>query len=464
MQDVVALHLESLEDAIDRRDAKALMKVVGELHYTDLVQYQETLSNEEEIQFFVTTIGVPQYAEVLADLPEELIETSLFHFQSAQQQELFGHLCDDDQAKVLRALSDQRKRLVLDTIEREDRQLIRSLLKYDEETAGGWMTTHFGAVNIEMTVEQGLQALKESQESTETLSRIFIVDNDGVLVGRVRFRDLAFSARDALIADISHPVEPPLLATADQEEVVMTIKKYDLLVAPVVDEQNRLLGVITHDDAMEIAEQESTEDMERLAGLTGEQTESSYLYTSVATHFRRRFLWLFGLALLAIASGYVMLQYESILSEVYMLSLFLPMVIAAGGNTGGQAAMMVIRAMALDELRPHDSIRVAWKEFRLGLLLGSILGISTFVICVCVLPLFRAPLPEMVSYLDFGVAVSLALGVQVMFSTLIGALLPLGAKSLKLDPAVIAAPAITTIVDVIGMAIYFTTAQAVLAL
>jgi len=232
----------------------------------------------------------------------------------------------------------------------------------------------------------------------------------------------------------------------------------------VVDESERLLGVVTHDDAMEIAEQESTEDMERIAGLSGDHSESSYLYTTVITHFKRRFWWLFGLALLAVLSGYVMLRFESVLSGIYLLSLFLPMVIAAGGNTGGQAATMVIRAMALGELSPSDSLKVAWKEFRLGVMLGSLLAITILVICIVLLPMFRAPLPEGIAYLSFGLAVSVALGLQVMLSTLIGALLPLIARSCKLDPAVIAAPAITTIVDVIGMVIYFVIAQAILGL
>jgi len=166
----------------------------------------------------------------------------------------------------------------------------------------------------------------------------------------------------------------------------MIFKKYDQTIVVVVDESNRLLGVVTHDDAMEIAEQESTEDMERIAGVSGDQPESSYLYTTVMTHFKRRFWWLFGLALIAVLSGYVMLRFENVLSGIYLLSLFLPMVIAAGGNTGGQAATMVIRAMALGELTPADSLKVAWKEFRLGAMLGSLLAISIFVICIGLLP------------------------------------------------------------------------------
>jgi len=464
MQEVVSQNLELLDEAIEARDGSALLKSVESLHYADLALFQEGLENPEEVEFFIKTLGSKNYAPVLAELPEELVEGSLFYFEIAEQRALFANLTDDDQTDVLRALSDEKRAHILSIFERKKGDLVRNLLKYDEETAGGWMTTQIGRVTSEMTVKQALASLRDNQEETETLSRIFVVDQQDHLTGKIRLRDLAFNTWDTPIRDIMKPVEHTLLATADQEEVSKMLKKYDLLLIPVVDEQHRLLGVVTHDDAMEIAEQESTEDMERIAGLTGDQSESSYLYTTVMTHFKRRFLWLFGLALLAVASGYVMLRFESVLSGVYMLSLFLPMVIAAGGNTGGQAATMVIRSMALGELEPGNSKKVAWKEFRLGALLGSILAISVLLICALFLPLFRAPLPEGITYFSFGLAVAIAMGLQVTFSTLIGALLPLGARSLKLDPAVIAAPAITTIVDVIGMAIYFTTAQAILAL
>ena len=464
MQEVVSQNLELLDEAIEAQDGSALLKAVESLHYADLAQFQEGLEEPEEVEFFIKTLGAKNYAPVLAELPEELVEESLFFFEIAEQRALFTHLTDDDQTDVLRALSEEKRSLILSIFERKKGDLVRNLLKYNEETAGGWMTTQIGRVSSEMTVKQALESLKDNQEETETLSRIFVVDEQDHLRGKVRLRDLAFNTWDTPIRDVMKPVEHSLLATADQEEVSKTLKKYDLLLVPIVDELDRLLGVVTHDDAMEIAEQESTEDMERIAGLTGDHSESSYLYTTVITHFKRRFLWLFGLALLAVASGYVMLRFEGVLSGVFMLSLFLPMVIAAGGNTGGQAATMVIRSMALGELEPGNSGKVAWKEFRLGALLGSILAISILLICATLLPLFGPSLPEGISYFKFGVSVAIAMGIQVTFSTLIGALLPLGARSLKLDPAVIAAPAITTIVDVIGMAIYFTTAQAVLAL
>ncbi len=464
MQETLDQHLELLEEAIEARDGSALLKAVESLHYADIALFQESIPDPEAVSFLVKTLGPRHYADVLAELPEELVEDVLFLFSITEQRELFSELSDDDLTDVLRALSEVKRAQMLGILGHKDKELVRSLLKYDEETAGGWMTTMIGRVSSDMTVKEGLESLRVNLESTDTLSRIFVVDKDGKLEGKIRLRDLAFNTWDTPIRDIMQPVEHAILATADQEEIPMLIKKYDLFLVVVVDESNRLLGVVTHDDAMEIAEQESTEDMEMIAGLSGEQSEATYLYTTVLTHFKRRFWWLFGLALLAVASGYVMLQYESVLSGVFMLSLFLPMVIAAGGNTGGQAATMVIRSMALGELDTDDAMAVAWKEFRLGSILGAILAAAIFVICSCLLPAFQAPLPEGVSYVMFGFAVSMALGLQVMLSTMIGALLPLGARWMNLDPAVIAAPAITTIVDVIGMAIYFTIAQAVLAL
>lgn len=456
--------LEVLSDALTGQDGSAILKATEQLHYADLADFFETIVDEEIQKYLAETLGAVKFAEILPELPEDLIGRSIAFFTKSQQKELLGQLNDDDLTGVMRDLTEIDRATYLGLLEKKDKDLVRSLLKYEEDTAGGWMTTHVGRVYGWMTVKKALEALRVNLESTETLSRIFVVDEMGTILGKLRLRDLAFNTWDTPVRDIMAPIEQTILATADQEEVAMMTRKYDLYVMPVVDENDRLLGAITHDDAMEIAEQESTEDMERLAGLTGDNNETSYLFTTVMTHFKRRFIWLFALALLAVASGYVMLRYEDVLSNVYMLSLFLPMVIAAGGNTGGQAATMVIRSMALGELHTKDFKKVAWKEFRLGSLLGVILATIAAVTCITLLPVFRAPLPPEVSYFAFGSAVSLSLGLQVALSTLIGSLLPLGAKSLKLDPAVIASPAITTIVDVIGMAIYFTTAQAILGL
>lgn len=321
------------------------------------------------------------------------------------------------------------------------------------------MTTGIGRITENLTARDALNELRTLKDSAETLSRIFVIDEQERPLGFIRLRDLAFASPDTPVREIMLDTNETILATADQEEAATMVRKYDLLALPVVDESHRLLGAITYDDAMEILEQESTEDMEKQAGIAGEASEESYLRTRLLVHLKRRVGWLLVLGFLAIASGYVMIRYESVLNSVFLLALFLPMVIATGGNTGGQAATMVIRAMSLGELEGKDSWQVAWKELRLGILQGLILGATLFATCFFFLPLLAPEAIAGVSLSRFTLSVSLALAVQVTASTLIGALLPIGARAIKLDPAVIAAPAITTIVDVSGMVIYFTTAR-----
>jgi len=251
-----------------------------------------------------------------------------------------------------------------------------------------------------------------------------------------------------------------ILATADQEEAARTLSKYDLIVLPVVDEFHHLLGVLTYDDAMEILQEESTEDIEKLAAISGEQSEVSYLNTSVALHFRRRVVWLIGLAFVSIASGYVMFRFSETLEKAFVLSLFLPMVVAAGGNSGGQAATMVIRAMALGEISTGNALRIAWKEARTGLFLGLSLGLAIAAFITLVLPQLQNGFDF--PHLAFAVAASIT--VQVLSATVLGALLPICARAIKLDPAVVSAPSLASTVDVSGMLIYFTTAGAILHL
>jgi magnesium transporter len=247
-------------------------------------------------------------------------------------------------------------------------------------------------------------------------------------------------------------------AMADQEEAAQMIARYDLMALPVVDDEGRLLGVITHDDALEILEEESTEDMERISGIGG-QSDFAYLQTPALTHFRRRFGWVLTLAFLALCSGFILHSHEAILTHYYILALYLPMVVAAGGNTGTQSATMVIRAMSLGELDTREFWRVIWKEGRIGFLIGTILGL-----CVAFQIQFLMP-PGMIagSLSAFSVAlvVGASLMAQVLTSTLIGAALPIAAKKVRLDPAVVASPAITTVVDVSGSVIYFTLAGAI---
>ncbi|MGB6222567.1 magnesium transporter [Haloferula sp.] len=463
--EIAPLPIEDLARAIEAEDQSAIRALAGEMHYADLAHiYQDT--DEEKHSLILKTIGPVIAADMIVQLPDSMIEEALDYFSPSELKILFRELSDDDRVDILQDVGDEARLRFLGLLGPEDEELTRSLLRYEEDTAGGRMTTRFGRLFANMTIKEAIDMLRREQESTETLSRIFVVDVKGRLIGRVRLRDLAFNTWNTPIRDIMKEVGPEqrILATADQEDAANLLLKYDLIVLPVVDEFGHLLGIITHDDAMEILQEESTEDMEKLAGIAGETVEETYLQASVATHFKRRFVWLFFLALLAIASGYVMMRFEGTLMKIFLLSLYLPMVVAAGGNTGGQASTMVIRAMSLGELIPGTASRVLWKELRLGIFLGCTLGCSIAALTIFILPAFRPELPEGITFTRFGMTIAIALAAQITTSTVIGALLPLGARAIRLDPAVVAAPAITTVVDVSGMVIYFTIAQAVLGL
>jgi len=455
--------LNQAEFAISTRSAEAVGSICEVLHSADIATlYQDLDAGSRE--FLVQTLGAAAFSEVLAEIPDTLVEEALDHFKPIEQREILDSLPDDDRVDILQDVSESKRRNFIDLLDEKERARTRALLRYGEETAGGRMTTQVGKIFANMSVKEAIDHLRPNLELVETMARIFVIDVEQQLIGVIRLRDLAFNPWDTPVRDILTPEEHTILASADQEDAAKLLARYDMALVPVVDETGRLLGVITPDDAIEILEEESTEDIEKGAGISGEQSEITYLNTGVMAHFRRRFGWLLILALLAIASGYVMLRFESVLHDAYLLALFLPMVVAAGGNTGGQASTMVIRAMALGELDPEDTRRVAWKELRLGLLSGALLGTAIALVAAFILPLFRPELPAGVSFMIFGLAVAVALTAQVASSTVIGALLPIGARAIKLDPAVIAAPAITTIVDASGMVIYFTVARSMMGL
>jgi magnesium transporter len=453
--------LEKLRAAIEASDGSALLAAAEEIHYADLAHEYENYDDEER-DFLLKTIGPELATDLIGELPWTLIEEALSHFKPAQLRIILGNLSDDDRVDIFQIVSQENQRRFFSLLGPHDEQLTRNLLKYDEDTAGGRMTTSIGRITADMTVKQAITVLRRDKDSAETLSRIFVVDEQGRLVGKVRLRDLAFHPWPTMIHDIMEDADERVLATMDQEAAARILSKYDLIVLPVVDEFDHLLGVITYDDAMEILQEESTEDIEKLAAIGGEQSELSYLNTSVNSHFRRRVIWLVVLAFVSIFSGYVMFRFSAVLNQAFVLSLFLPMVVAAGGNSGGQAATMVIRAMSLGEVSTGMALRIAWKEMQTGLMLGATLGAAMGLFIYFLLPFIQSQ--HDITYARLAITVSGSLLLQVFSSTLLGALLPIGARAIQLDPAVVSSPSLASTVDVTGMLIYFTAAQFILTL
>lgn len=454
MSDTQETLAESILEALESGESERIIAICRDSHPGDIETAFERLDDEQR-DTVLQALPADVFSELADYLPAAVVDEGLDTLEDAEKTEVLDAMADDELADLLQEVDDDDRSEYLELLTEPDRAL--DLMQFPETTAGGRMTTGYGKVHISHTVAEAIEELRGKHDEAESLSRIFVVDESEKLLGMVRLRDLTFADRTSTIDDLVDRVVISIKAHADQEEAAGMISRYDLLSLPVVDEFNRLLGVITHDDALDILEEESTEDIEKISGIGGERGDLAYLQTKVLTHFKRRSGWVVILAFLALISGFVFHKYEDVLTAFFVLSLYLPMVVAAGGNTGAQAATMVIRAMSLGELHPSEFLRVVWKEARIGLLLGSLLAI-----CVSLQILFILPaqfVGENASLPQVAAIVAISLMLQVLTSTVIGAALPLGARAAKLDPAVVASPAITTIVDVSGMIIYFTLAQ-----
>lgn len=435
-----------------------IAEVYQNAHPGDIEMAFERLSKEERLSI-LNSLPVDLLAEWSNYLTPSELELFLEKAEKSKQKETLNSLSDDELVDFLQTLdSEAEQNRYLDLLGESKKMVTRELLQYPEESAGGRMTTMIAVVTEGITVKEALDQLRAISQEAELLSRIYVVDEADRLVGRIRLRDLAFASWDTPISRFLIDDEISIQVHADQEEAANMIARYDLMALPVVDGENRLLGLITHDDALEILEEESTEDLELQSGIRGD-SDQAYLHTSVINHLKRRLGWVVVLAFLALISGVVLLKYEDVMKSFYILALYFPMVVAAGGNTGAQSATMVIRALALGELGPGQFVRVVWKELRVGAILGAVIGL-------CVAFQVRFLLPESVTggvdIADTSLVVGMALTAQIFTSTLIGAILPILARMLRLDPALVASPAITTIVDVSGAIIYFTLARMLL--
>lgn len=457
MDDAVAEDChDRLAAALRDGDADLARSLVPDVHPADIAGIYEALP-EERRGLIPEILPDETLAEVLPQLPLADAVHILGGLPGNRLAPILENIPDDILVDLLQEMPAEQRGHTFHLLSEERRREAHRLLHFPDDSAGGRMTTAFASVHEDMTVAEAINALRKIEDEMEMLSRIYVVDDEGRILGKVRLRDLTFAPGDQRISELNDGDTRAVLATADQEKAVRKMMKYDMIALPVVDDDGRMLGVITHDDALDIQEQEMTEDLERQSGISGQTADETYLNTPVLRQVRRRAGWIVSLAFLGLISGIVIYSYQNQISGIFALTIYMPMIVAAGGNTGGQAATMVIRAMSLGEFSPSAFLRVAWKEFRIGLTIGALLA-------VCMVLQIRLLQPDIIG-LDSGMAggfaatVGLALLTQITASTLIGALLPIGARLIRLDPAVVASPAITTIVDATGLMIYLNLAR-----
>ncbi|MBW1990260.1 MAG: magnesium transporter, partial [Deltaproteobacteria bacterium] len=402
----------------------------------------------------------PRRAEIFSHLDAERQTGVVQNLPRNVVARLLTHMSPDDRADLFKKFPPDRRETVLPALAQAEREDIRRLTAYREGTAGAVMTSDYADLSPELTASAAIERLREIAPDKETIYYAYVVGEGRKLLGFVSLKDLILAGKDSLVADIMHKDVVYAMAEEDQEEAAAKIQKYDLLALPVLNSEGALVGIITHDDALDIITQEHTEDMEKFMAIAGSHEAGVYLRTSSWAHFKNRVPWVMALAVLGLVSGFIVQRFEGLLLHFAVLATFMPMLADTGGNTGSQAATLVVRALALKEVFPRDVTRILAKELRVAVLLGVVLGFIAFARVL----LFGegSGIPPSVSPVRIGGAISLALGLQVVTATLIGALLPLGAAKMKWDPAVVASPALTTVVDITGLLLYFITASLLL--
>lgn len=419
-------------------------------------------------------LETPEIWSILHLLPVEKRAEIFPHFELQQQVELatgenrraiatlLEEMAPDERADLVQGLDDEVREELLPLVAKAEREDIRRLVSYADGTAGSVMTTEYAALRPDISVTQALESLRFQAPTSETIYYIYVVDQARRLDGFVSLRDLIMARPRQTVADVMHRDIISVNVNDDQEAVALKIEKYDLLAIPVVNGDNVLVGIVTHDDAIDILRQEQQEDVEKLMAIAGSHAAGQYLSTPALTHFKNRAYWVVSLAALGLFSGMIIHGYQDTLTAMFILTLYMPMLADAGGNTGSQSATVVVRALALGEVRPRDILRVLSKEFRIAFLLALVLGLLSFG---KVLFLSQGvELPENFTLTRIGLVIGVALSLQVLTATLIGSLLPLIAAKFKFDPAVVASPALTTVVDITGLIIYFTTARVLLGI
>ncbi|NLY88552.1 MAG: magnesium transporter [Firmicutes bacterium] len=424
-----------------------LLELVKELHPADLVETLHEFSQEEQEKFFLLIpheqsaiilqeMEVPEAAAVLAKLPVATAAEILKEMYSDEAVDILAELPKEKAAKLLMLMKEAGEEL-------------KELLAYEEDTSGGLMATEFVAVPENLTVGGTLAYLRKVAPSAENAYYIYVVKRDKRLVGVISLRELVVAPLETRVRQIMHKKVVKVPEDLDQEEVVRLFEKYSLLVLPVVDKKDRLVGVITVDDVMAIAKEETTEDIHKAGSIT--PLRMSYKNAGVLTLYSKRVGWLLVLILVNLISSGVIAAFEETLSVALSLAFFIPLLIDTGGNTGCQSATLMVRALVTGDVKLSSWFQTFGKELLVGMLLGITLGLAGWLLGV-----FRGGA-------IIGVIVSLTMLAIVVIANLVGVILPFILTRLRLDPAVASSPLITTIMDAIGLLTYFTIARMFLA-
>ena len=440
--------IEKVFELLSEGNFKELKKLLNESNESDVAECLDELSKEDLAVVFrllKKDEAVDIFSYMSSDTQEKLIET----LSDQEVATIVSKLYIDDAADLIDELPANLVSKVLQNASPTKRKAINEILKYPEDSAGSIMTVEYVDIKSGLTVKECFDRIRRIGLNKETVYTLYVVDADRRLIGVTTVKELLMRDYDTCINDFMEDNVITVATNEDKEEVAKMFDKYDFLALPVVDNENRLVGIVTVDDAMDVMSEENEEDFEIMAAMT--PSEDDYLKESVITQYKNRIVWLLILMLSSIITGKIISNYEITFSAIPLLVSFIPMLMDTGGNCGSQASTMVIRALATDEIEPKDVLKVWWKEVRIGVMCGATLGVVNGI-------------RIFIQYHDLGIAIVIActLFLTAILAKSLGCFLPMLAKAVKVDPAYMASPLITTITDACSLAIYFNIALMIL--
>ena len=448
--------LADISQLVESRSFKTLRDILCEMNPPDLGELIGELS-PHQIPLVFRILPKDLAGDAFSYMETETQELLIKSFSDVELKEIINDLWLDDTVDIIEEMPANVVARILRAAPAGVRRQINELLKYPEDSAGSVMTVEYVSLAEDLTVEECFQKIRREGINKETVYTCYVTDRRK-LVGTVSVKDLLLADSNELVSEIMETNVLSVDAYEDKELVAQMFSKYDILALPVVDKDQRIVGIVTVDDAMDVMEDEATEDIERMAAIIS--TDKPYLKTGVFSIWKTRIPWLLLLMLSATFTGIILNSFETALSAVPVLISFIPMLMGTGGNAGGQSSATVIRGIAVGEIELSDVLRVLWKELRVALLCGVTLAATSFL-KICFID--NLLLNMEVSYSQM-LVISLTLMVTVFVAKLVGCVLPILAKAVKLDPAVMASPFITTIVDVLSLIVYFIIAMKILNL
>ena len=440
------------EELIQAKDWVALKDVLADVPAADIADLLVELEGNVSIVIF-RLLKKPLAADVFSALPSSKGVELLELFNKQQLSDVMTNLEPDEQVALMEELPGNLTQRVMNSMNLEDQKQVKKLLGYPEESVGRLMTPRYVRVKTDWSIERSMKHIRKYAEVAETLNRIYVVDDNEYLIDDLRLTELILADPEETIETLMDRSFETLMAYEDQEEAVKMFAKYDRAALPVVDTDGILVGIVTVDDVIDVAEEEATEDMQKMAGM--DALDDYYSQTSVFKLVKKRIGWLIILFAGQILTALTMSGYEEVLQKIVLLSYFVPLLIASGGNSGSQAATLIIRALATDDIK-SDGWKMVLREGLSGLMLGSILGVLGFVTLIIWGLIGGDPMNQELVLKASVVASSLLL--IVVFGNVIGAMLPFLLSKAGLDPAVSSAPFVATLVDVSGIIIYFSIA------